>query len=183
MSIDPSAFDPEGEEHQDRERFKIKNAAEADWALRKMAAARQCVGEIDDLFKIERDRLDRWYDHATTEPLGDIVYFGGILREWHEEQLTADPTDAEEWKKEKRKTVLLPAGKLAVAKSPDHVEIEDQDTFIKWALENHASWVRVKYEPEKDAIKKAGGVVPDTGEIAPGVSVVAGELRWKAVTE
>jgi hypothetical protein len=43
--------------------------------------------------------------------------------------------------------------------------------------------VRVRYEPEKGPIKKAGGVVPETGEIAPGVTVVPGDMRWKAETE
>jgi hypothetical protein len=35
----------------------------------------------------------------------------------------------------------------------------------------------------KTEIKQAGGVVSETGEIAPGVTVVPGDMRWKAETE
>jgi hypothetical protein len=182
MSIDPSAFEPEGEEHQDRERFKITEAAQADWALRKLAQAREQIKEADELFNAEKERLDRWYDDATSGPLHDIVYFESILREWHDGLITADPDDAEAWKKEKRKTVPLPAGKLALGKTPVSIEVDD-DTFIPWALDHRPDWVRTKHEPIKAEIKQAGGVDAETGEIAPGVTVMPAELRWKAVTE
>jgi hypothetical protein len=174
MSIDPSAFEPEGEEHQDREHWRITDASAADWALRKLAKARGRIDENVALGKSEVERVAAWVADANKAHERDVEYFESILRNWHEEQLAEDP---------KRKTVSLPGGKLVAAKNPDRVEIEDADTFIKWALENETRWVRVKYEPEKAAIKQAGGVVPETGEIAPGVSVVPGELRWKAVTE
>jgi hypothetical protein len=35
-AIEPEAFEPEGEEHHDREHYKIGGKAEADWALRKL---------------------------------------------------------------------------------------------------------------------------------------------------
>jgi len=147
---------------------------EADWALRKLAQARWQMRQNEKLAAAEKERIADWLRDANSGPERDAIYFESILRNWHDEQLANDP---------KHKTVSLPGGKLEARQNPNRVEIEDTDTFIHWALENHSSWVRVKYEPEKDAIKKAGGVVPETGEIAPGVSVVPGELRWKAVTE
>jgi phage host-nuclease inhibitor protein Gam len=174
MVIDPSAFQPEGDEHQDREKYRIGGPKEADWALRKLAQARRQIIDNQDLYAAEVARLDAWLEDACQGPERDVAYFEGLLRDWHDEQLGDDP---------KRKTISLPGGKLEARQNPDSVVIEDQDRAIQWALENHPSWVRVKYELEKNAIKKAGGVVPETGEIAPGVSVVPGELRWKAVTE
>jgi hypothetical protein len=175
MSIDPSAFAPEGGEHQDREKYRIGGPSEADWALRKLAQARSRIDENQHLYMAERNRLDDWLDDANKGHERDVTYFESILRNWHEEQLAEDP---------KRKTISLPGGELVAAKNPDSLNIVNE-TFMPWAIENKPEWVREKttFEPEKAAIKKAGGVVPETGEIAPGVSVVPGELRWKAVTE
>lgn len=172
MSIDPTAFEPEGEEHQDREKYKIGGPSEADWALRKLAQARRRIAENDELARLEEQRLHEWH-RQSCEPLErDIEYFESILRNWHEEQLEADP---------KRKSVSLPGGKL-VAKNPDSIEV-DGEKFIPWALVNRPDWVRTKHEPEKAAIKQAAAIDVTTGEIAPGVTIVPGELRWKAVTE
>jgi phage host-nuclease inhibitor protein Gam len=176
MSIDPSVFAPKefSDDEERRERFRIDGPNTASWALRKLAQARKRAAEVDALAAEEVRRINEWNDEAIKPHNRDIEYFESLLRAWHDEQLAEDP---------KLKTVSLPGGKLQARQNPDHVEIEDAETFIQWALNNHSSWVRVKYEPEKGAIKKAGGVVPGTGEIAPGVSVVPGEMGWKAVTE
>jgi hypothetical protein len=151
MVIDPSAFEPEGEEHQDRERWKITDAASADWALRKLAQARRRIDENGQLFAEELDRLGNWLTDANTPHVNDERYFESLLRNWHEEQLADDP---------KRKTISLPGGKLEARQNPDSIEITDPDTFFPWALENEPDFVRMKYEPERSAIKKAGGVAP-----------------------
>jgi phage host-nuclease inhibitor protein Gam len=175
MVIDASAFEPEGDEHQDREKYRIGGPSEASWALRKLAQARRQIIDNQDLYAAEVARLDAWLEDACKGPEHDVAYFESILHAWHDEQLADDP---------KRKTVSLPGGKLEARQNPDSIEINDPDTFFPWARD-HAppEWVRTKYEPNKAEIKKTGGVVPSTGEIAPGVSVVPGELRWKAVTE
>jgi Bacteriophage Mu Gam like protein len=182
VSIDPAAFEPEGEEHQDRERYKIGGPSEADWALRKLAQARKAIQDNFDLARAEIDRITAWHEHVNKPHERDVEYFEAILRNWHDEQVIANPDNAEAWKKEKNKTISLPAGKLSVAKNPDSVVI-DEERFIPWALANKPEWVRTEYEVVKSDVKKAGGVDEATGEIAPGVSVVPGELRWKAVTE
>jgi hypothetical protein len=172
MSIDPSAFEPEGYEPHDP--YEIGGMNEADWALRKLAQARWQMRQNEKLAAAEADRVRTWLADANKGHERDVEYFESILRNWHEEQLDEDP---------KRKTISLPGGKLVAAKNPDSLVINDEAAFIPWALEHQPEWVRTKYEPEKGLIKKAGGVDLETGEIAPGVSVVPGELRWKAVTE
>src|SRR5215211_6592989 len=138
MAIDPAAFEPEGEEHQDRERYKIGGPSEADWALRKLAQARLRIDENIALGKAEVERLTAWLSEANKSHQRDAEYFESILRNWHEEQLAADP---------KRKTVSLPGGKLVAAKNPDSIEIQDNDTFTEWAVEHRPEWVRTKHEP------------------------------------
>jgi Bacteriophage Mu Gam like protein len=184
--IDPSAFEPEGDEHQDRERWEITDASAADWALRKLAQARRQIIENQDLYAAEVGRLDSWLEEACRSPERDVEYFESVLRNWHEEQLQADPEDAEAWKREKKKTIKLPAGELSVAKNPPSVEI-DEEKFVPWALENQPEWVKVERKvtrkPIANAVKEAGGIDLETGEVAPGVLVHPGALRWKAVTD
>jgi hypothetical protein len=172
-AIEPEAFEPEGEEHHDREKYRIGGMNEADWALRKLAQARHRMTNNEKVAAAEIERIRNWLREANTSPERDAIYFESILRNWHEEQLDEDP---------KRKTVSLPGGKLVAAKNPDSIAIDDE-TFIPWALKHAPDWVRTKYEAAKSDVKKAKGVVPDTGEIAPGVSVIPGDLRWKAETE
>jgi phage host-nuclease inhibitor protein Gam len=129
----------------------------------KLAQARRQIIDNEDLYAAEVNRLNAWLEDTNKGHERDVEYFSGLLRAWHEEQLEADP---------KRKTIKLPAGDLKARQNPPSINIDDPETFNKWALQEYPSWVRVKYEPEKSAIKKAGGIVPTTGEIAPGVSVV-----------
>jgi Bacteriophage Mu Gam like protein len=172
-TFDPAAFEPEGDEHQDREKWKITDVSAADWALRKLGQARKRMAENDSLADQEMQRIADWQREANKPHERDVEYFESLLWTWHEEQLAEDP---------KRKNISLPAGKLSAAKNPDSVVIDDTDKFIPWALENEPDWVRTKYEPIKTEIKKAGGVT-ENGEIAPGVSIIPGDMRWKAETE
>jgi phage host-nuclease inhibitor protein Gam len=174
--IEPEAFQPEGfddtEEH--RERFRIDGPNTADWALRKLAQARGRIIENQNLYATEVERLDAWLEDACKAPERDVTFFEALLRNWHEEQLAED---------EKRKTISLPGGKLEARQNPPSINVSDPDKFFAWAPEHRPEWVRTKYEAVKSEIKKTGGVDPATGEIAPGVEVVPGDLRWKAVTE
>src|SRR5688572_10785632 len=146
MSIDPSTFEPEGEEHANREKWRITDASAADWALRKLAQARNRITENNTLADKEVHRIRNWADETNEAHERDIEYFESVLRQWHDEQLADDP---------KRKTISLPGGKLQARQNPDSVEITDPDTFFVWAQENDSIWLRVKYEPDKNAIKKA----------------------------
>jgi hypothetical protein len=176
MVMEPIAgygeFEDIGED--EREAFRIANPSQATWALRKLGYYRSRQSEVDGVFTSELQRLNEWHDTERAKHDRDVEFFEGLLEAWHREVLEADP---------KRKTISLPGGSLEARQNPDSVVVDDPDKFFSWALEDKRDWVRVKYEPEKAAIKKAGGVVPETGEIAPGVSVIPGELRWKAVTE
>jgi hypothetical protein len=186
-AIDPQAFEPEdsGSEH-----WTITDKAKADWALRRLAKAKAAIAENQALFDQEMNRLVEWQDKADREHVHDVEYFEGQLRKWHESQIEADPEDAEAWKRDKNKTIKLPAGELSISKNPPSIEI-DEDTFVPWALDNHPEWVKVERvvtrKPIKADIKKAledGKLAdPETGEKVPGVTVTANELRWKAVTE
>jgi phage host-nuclease inhibitor protein Gam len=176
-AIEPETFAPENapeDNDEARAHYAIGGTNEASWALRKLAQARRQVIDNQDLYAAEVARLDAWLEDANKGPERDATYFESILRNWHEQQLHEDP---------KRKTISLPGGKLKAAQNPESIEVYDPETFIPWAIVHWPEGVRTKHEPNKAEIKKAKGVVAETGEIAPGVSVIPGDLRWKAETE
>jgi hypothetical protein len=185
--IEPEIFEPDGEEHRDREHYRIGGKGEADWALRKLQRARRAIAENKALFDAEQERLKAWLADANRSLQFDVEYFESILRHWHESQIEADPEDAEAWKREKNKTIKLPAGDLSMAKNPPSLLVENETAFIEWATANQPEWVKVERtvtrKPIASVIKEAKAIDPETGEFAPGVRIDNGDLRWKAVTE
>jgi hypothetical protein len=177
-AVEADAFAPEGDEHEDREHYKIGGKAEADWALRKLARAKAAVAENDALYQLELDRLTEWQGAANRPHELDIEYFEAILRNWHQEQLDADP---------KAKTIKLPAGTLSARQNPTSITITDPEAFIAWAKANQPGWVRTKAEPAKSEIKdgatrKDDKLIDGNGEVIPGVEMADGDVSWKAVT-
>jgi hypothetical protein len=186
-AIEPEAFEPEGEAHRDREHYRIGGKAEADWALRKLKKTRAAIAENKALFDAEQERLKAWQADANRDLQFEVEYFESILRHWHESQIEADPQDAEAWKREKNKTIKLPAGELSIAKNPPSLVVTDEPTFIEWATAQQPEWIKVERtvtrKPIAAVIKEAKGIDPETGEVAPGVRIDNGDMRWKAVTE
>ena len=184
MSIDPDIFEPD--EVATAEPYKIAGLSEADWALRKLAQARNAIIQRAELKQAEIDRLNEWEAEANKADERTMEFFEGLLRDWHELQVEADPRDEQAWKHEKNKTIKLPSGTLSVRKPTRHIEVH-QDDFMSWAEQHARFLLRVKYEPNKDAIKKLGEQdgkpVTADGEVVPGVRFVEGEMSWKAVTE
>lgn len=83
---------------------------------------------------------------------GDIDFFTGLLEEFHRKLIKADP---------KLKTIRLPEGTLEIRKLPPEFQ-HDEEGLVEWAK-------------LKKRLQVAGGVAvdPETGEVVPGVSVVA----------
>lgn len=129
------------------------------WRRRKIAQAEQVANAV-----IERTR-----EHLEAERLRfDPSYLEERLRGYHEARLADDP---------KAKSLAFPAGTLRARKAPDRVEV-DEDVFLPVAPDD---LVRVKRSPDKTAI---AAHVKATGEVLPGVELVAGDVRYSIeVTE
>ena len=172
-------------------RFKVHDAASADWALRKLAKVRARQDEVRAL--AERQRavvmaavarhlrpIDDW-EADQAERLGhDGAYFEGLLTEWHRKVLAEGP---------RQKTVRLPHGELVARKAPDRFEVDDE-AFVAWAKQAAPALVRVKEEPDRQALRgyfsgaEPGQVLADraTGEVLGDfVRLVAGEIHYKAL--
>lgn len=149
---------------------------EAEWAARKLA---HVVGQRDDIARVghaEIERIKAWMAGETTRLARDIAYFEGLLIEWHQRTLAEAFEEAGgDWSKVKGKTRRLPSGVVAARMTPERVEVDD-DVFVPWAkCEGPDGLLRVKYEPEKTAIKEH---VKETGEVIPGVTIVPGDVTF-----
>lgn len=126
-----------------------------------LAAAR--IAEVTAWLDAERHRLSTdWLEEQ--------------LAAYHEARLLDDP---------RAKTISLPSGSLKARKTPDQWNVENVETVLSWAHDVRPELIRTKVELDRAEMKRhlkvaADGVVvdPATSEIAPGVTVTPGEVRF-----
>lgn len=162
------ALAPEGVPIADDGRWRIESPDQADWAVRRVAQARRRAADIERLASREIERITAWAEAQTQKLDRDETYFLGLLEEWHRSRADEDG-----------KTVALPAGKLRLRKSPDRIEVEDEDGFVAWveSADHDALDGVLRWQPQilKSAIKD---YMVRTGEIPPHVRIVTGLERF-----
>lgn len=158
-----------------------ENLEEADWQMRRLARLRRRMAENEAIAAAEIALIRKWLADENDKVERTAAFFETSLAAFHEHLLAEDP---------KRKTISLPAGTLKARKHPDRVDVIVPDLFVKWAQAEKPELVRTKVEPDKTAIKRllsagpsAGDyglalVDPATGEAAPGVVLVEGEVSF-----
>lgn len=159
----------------ERERYQIEDINQANWALRKIAAAKAAIKEREELARAEIERINKWLESETEELQRDIDFFTGLLEEYHREQLAKDS---------KAKTIKLPYGVLKMRKQQPQYQRDDV-AIKEWAAKNRPD-VLVPQEPKLDwaALKKSlqitGGqaIDPETGEVVPGITVIEREPKF-----
>lgn len=165
---------PDLSSEEDRERWEAHDDGEADWVLRKLAAAKAEADRIKRNAAAERNRVDVWEDDALRQVQHDIDYFEGQAIRYRRSLEATNP--------DLPKTYKLPHGSIARRKGSESVQVTDEDSFVDWA-QTHAP------EALNRTVAKAvvkgwghmddGTVISDCGEKVPGVSVVRGEDRYE----
>lgn len=146
--------------------YVINDDNGAIWAMKNLATAVRRLNDIKRQASDEVDRITRWVELVSKTPSNQVAYFEKILTEYME-RLRIETG---------RKSLELPAGTVKSRSVKAGFEIQDLETFIKWAENNgHAGWVRVKKEIDKAAVKNdveiLGDVILDalTGEVVEAV--------------
>jgi len=155
---------------EQREQFRIKDDAEAIWAMRKLKHYRDQISANCDLAVAERIRINEWEERVNTRIGAEFDYFTAILIRYGREQREA----------EGRKSIDTPFGVVKSRQGQPKWEVDDAE-FIAWAKENSPDLVRVKEEPALAEIKKRFEIadtatlgvvaVSEDGQIVPGVRV------------
>lgn len=160
------------QDYADRERFRITDDAQATWAMRKLAAAREALNGVANVAEAEIARVQAWAEQRSRQALQDAQYFEGILCEYARAQ-----------RAEGRKSVSTPYGTVKSRAGSPRWTI-DAEAFLAWARTAHPDLIRVKEEPALAAVKDAlqvadgGAVDPATGEVVPGVAIAEAEVTY-----
>lgn len=149
------------------ERFEIRDAGQADWALRKIAKARSDRARAEAFAHEERAKIDAWLEGEVRRHERTIEFFQGLLAKWHRPQYEADPKG--------RKTIKLPNGQLQWHQPPVKFE-RDDGQLVQWLEERGLDdLVERRARPRWSELKRRLGAQPpyvidqETGEVVGGV--------------
>lgn len=157
------------EEQQEelRQRFRIENIDQLNWALRKLAAIKAKENEVRRLADAERQRIAEWEQKELAALERDRSFFEGLVQEYALTQREADP----KWK------ASTPYGRVSFRRQPAKWQYDDQKLLEYLKASGRTEFVRIKEEVNKADLKRAlkvqdgRAIDPETGEIVPGIVI------------
>lgn len=146
----------------------------AERMVRAIARHRRRVAAAEALAVARIAEVEEWV--VRQRQLHSTEWLEEQLAAYHEARLLDDP---------RAKTISLPSGALKARKTPDQWNVEDPAAVLSWAQEVRPELVRTKLELDRNELKRrltptgdGAAVDPESGEVAPGVSVAPGEVRF-----
>ena len=149
-----------------KEKFRVEDDGAAAWAMRKLRTIRRKQAENAQLYVDERARLDVWLNEVNNPLDTDASYFESLLNDY--------AIRCRENSDDGRKSLNLPTGKVTTRLGGPKWEV-DSEPFLVWAKANHPDLVRIKEEPNIQALKeftvKDDVAITSDGEVIPGVRI------------
>ncbi|HOB89681.1 MAG TPA: host-nuclease inhibitor Gam family protein [Bacillota bacterium] len=173
---------PEDLDDTENQRFRIQDDNQADWALRKIARARQDMKEAEETAAMEIEKINRWLDGQRDESLRTERFFTALLQEYYEPRFMTNPD---------KKTYKLPSGKVQRRTQQPQFD-RDNEALLAWLKQREMTdYIEVKETPKWGELKQQVQVVgehvvikdgPLKGEIIDGVEVVHRPPTFRVVT-
>lgn len=173
---------PEDLADTENQRFRIQDDNQADWALRKIARARQDMKEAEETAAMEIEKINRWLDGQRDESLRTELFFTVLLQEYYEPRFMTNPD---------KKTYKLPSGKVQRRTQQPQFD-RDNEALLAWLKQREMTdYVEVKESPKWGELKQQVQVVgehvvikdgPLKGEIIDGVEVVHRPPTFRVIT-
>jgi phage host-nuclease inhibitor protein Gam len=173
---------PEDLADTENQRFRIQDDNQADWALRKIARARQDMKEAEETAAMEIEKINRWLDGQRDESLRTELFFTVLLQEYYEPRFMTNPD---------KKTYKLPSGKVQRRTQQPQFD-RDNEALLAWLKQRGMTdYIEVKETPKWGELKQQVQVVgehvvikdgPLKGEIIDGVEVVHRPPIFRVVT-
>lgn len=141
------ADDPLAVPERVRPRWRVDTDERADYALRRASMYEEDLARVESFARTQKDQIDRWLEQVTKPIRDGRDYFTGAAADYARRLREADP---------KFRTLPLPCGgKLTAHDGRAGVEVEDEEAFTAWALEQgHDDVVGVTYSAKKAEIAK-----------------------------
>lgn len=154
---------------EEKQRFEISDLSTASWAFRKIKAYEKKVAEINELAKLETERIIEWQEKEIRGITRSIEFFENLLIGYYMKGKKEDP----------KFKCSTPYGTVSSRKQQPKWVIQDE-ILINWLKEHdHEDLIRVKEEPAlsdmKDAFKiliESGQVTDRNGAIVEGIRVI-----------
>jgi len=168
----------EKEEAPLRERFRIRDDGQANWAVCKIAQALQELAKAEALAHQEIERVERWLADRRREAECIEWFFTALLMEYFIPKFAIDP---------RRKAVKLPSGTVQVRQQPEFRR--NDAVLVAWhKADGRSDLINVTESPKwaelKAQVEIAGHhVVTRDGEVVDGVEVVPRPPIFKVVTD
>lgn len=155
------------EKTEEKERFKIKDLDQANWALRKLAALKKQEEEINELAQKEIDRIKVWQEKELAGIERSKQFFESLLAEYLMNERQNNP----------KFKISTPYGKVSTRKQQPKWEYDEEKAIKSLKEAGHVDLIRIKEYLDKTAIKKAvtvvgGQVVDENGVIIEGIKVI-----------
>lgn len=165
-----------------QERFRITNDSQANWALRKIADARQKLDRDRATALAEIELIEKWLAGRKAEATATEERMTALLHEYYAPQFQTDP---------KTKTYRLPSGKVQWRAQQPQFNRDDTALLAFLKSREMTDFIETKETPKWGELKKQIQVVGEhvvvkdgkmAGEIIDGVEVVHRPPTFRVVT-
>jgi hypothetical protein len=171
------AFLDDLQEPVEQTHFTIQNEGQANWALRKISQSQKRMQELQNVADEEIHKIEKWLLSDLAKEEKSVEFFTNLLNIYHLKLYEQDP--------KQYKSIRLPNGKLTRVKSQPTFE-RDEEVLLKWLQERGMeSFIERKVKPRwgefKKRVRVSGNncIIPDTGELVEGVTVIPQEEKFK----
>lgn len=165
------------------ERFRITNDSQANWALRKIADARQKLARDQETARAEIERIQQWLKMSEAEAVRTEERMTALLHGYYAPQFQENP---------KVKTYKLPSGQVQSRAQQPQFNRDDATLLEFLKSREMTDFIETKETPKWGELKKQIQVVGEhvvikdgkmEGEIIDGVEVVHRPPTFRVVTE
>jgi|SRR5690625_338928 len=158
----------ENEIVEEKERFKIENDEQAEWALRKIIESENEEERVNQFAETQIRQIENWRAKQLEKTFNDKEYFNGLLSEYLHSKRQEDKDF---------KSITLPSGNVGFRKKPAKWIYKDEVVLKTLEGENLNDFIKVEKKLDKRAIKKAFEVVDgkvinaETGQVIEGIEI------------
>lgn len=165
-------------EEEEKQRFRIENEDQADWAFRVIQKAKDRMHATKNMYDKQRKRIDDWKEKEDKIAQRDIEFMEGLLIEFFSKQRTRD----------EKYRLSTPFGQVTSRKVQDKWEYDDKVILEHLKANELIEYIRIKEEVNKAAIKKnftkdGIKVYDENGEEVPGIKIYQQPDSYKILTE
>ncbi|WZX99595.1 host-nuclease inhibitor Gam family protein [Bacillus sp. FSL W7-1360] len=165
---------------EEKERFKITDQAQLNWAFRKLAALNDKKRGVEELAKQETERINEWKQAELAPVDKSIEDFTALVQDYHSRTLRDDP---------KAKTLATPHGKCkSTTRKPtpvaadkdkllEHVKASGMTDFVK--IKEEVKWADLKKELNVVKLGDKETVIDSNGQEVAGVVIQPETTTYK----